>query len=97
MTAIALGWERDTREISLANAGHGPAWLIRDHQISPLARSGDSPLGLQRQSKYRRATHTLQPGEKIVFMTDGIVECPNPHQDEWGEKAMKAETPHLLP
>jgi sigma-B regulation protein RsbU (phosphoserine phosphatase) len=36
------------------------------------------PLGISVEQKYRDRTEVLQPGDQIIFYTDGITEATNP-------------------
>jgi sigma-B regulation protein RsbU (phosphoserine phosphatase) len=42
------------------------------------------PLGLLEGSQYEELTLRLQPGEMVVFVSDGITESMNPRGDEYG-------------
>jgi len=62
-----------------ANAGHNPPLLIRanqDGQIETLSRTG-IPVGIENDSEWQRDTVELQPGDILLFYTDGVTEAQN--------------------
>lgn len=71
----ALDPERAAFEF--ANAGHVPPVVFR-------ARSGDVewleegglPLGIEEESSYKTGRVELEPGDMLVFYTDGVTEAP---------------------
>ena len=47
-------------------------------------RLGDVP-----ESTFTENTQQLRSGDKIVFFTDGLIECENPNNEEYGEKRLR--------
>jgi serine phosphatase RsbU (regulator of sigma subunit) len=76
----------DTNENTLTyvNAGHNPPILVKPlengYNLSSLLRTG-TLVGLFQESTWEARTIELNPGETLVFYTDGITEA----QDEYGE------------
>jgi serine phosphatase RsbU (regulator of sigma subunit) len=60
--------------LDLVNAGHVAPFLIRSGQVSTLALQPDLPLGMFADSVYTSSQVTLVPGDRIVFVTDGMLE-----------------------
>ncbi len=76
-TLIAAVLEPDSGRVTLVNAGHLPA-LIRDPEGRVrevgVEESG-LPLGVDSHARYFSCTDTLQPGESLILITDGITEA----------------------
>src|SRR5512139_2673064 len=68
----------DTKNFSvaLARAGHPPAFLYRpaEHTALKLEPSG-LPVGLDRDAIYERSQVKWNPGEALLFYTDGVLEA----------------------
>jgi len=107
MTCFACVIDQKTRTITYANAGHNFPYLYR--QASTL-KEGESPftvlmsrgnrLGDVPESTFAENTQTLRPGDKIVFFTDGLIECESPAGEEFGEKRLRqaiGQTAELSP
>ena len=80
-------YDPETHNITLANSGLPYPLLIRSGQPSFLDVGG-IPLGLFADSKYEETTLTLQPGDVLVFHSDGIIESRNDAGDDFGMKRL---------
>jgi anti-anti-sigma factor len=73
-TAILAELDLATGMLRYLNAGHPPAVLMRDGKVvASLDGAGRTPLGLPDQA--RIADQQLQPGDRLLFYTDGITEA----------------------
>ena len=78
-----------SRRLIYTNGGHNPPMLLRGLEVI-LLEIGGPPVGLFRPARYQQAEVQLEPGDVLVFYTDGISEAENPVEDEWGEAALIA-------
>jgi sigma-B regulation protein RsbU (phosphoserine phosphatase) len=78
------------RTIALANSGLPYPLLVRAGQPTFLDLGG-IPLGLFPDSKYQETDLVLQPGDILVFYSDGVVEMRNDAGEEFGLRRL-AET-----
>jgi serine phosphatase RsbU (regulator of sigma subunit) len=58
-------------ELSIANAGHIPPW----RNGRALELPGSLPLGIVGNPEYRSEIFTLAPGDRLTFLSDGVVEA----------------------
>lgn len=56
------------------NAGHPPPFRVRDGQARPLELLPDAPFGVAVERDYRVQEHHLEPGDRLLFVTDGLLE-----------------------
>ena len=63
-----------TGTLELVNAGHVAPYLVRGPHTGPLDLPVDLPLGLFGETTYRTSRVDLEPGDRIVFLTDGMLE-----------------------
>jgi serine phosphatase RsbU (regulator of sigma subunit) len=63
-----------TGSVELVNAGHVPPYLVRGSRAVPLDLPVHLPLGLFGDTAYRATRVDLQPGDRLVLLTDGMVE-----------------------
>jgi serine phosphatase RsbU (regulator of sigma subunit) len=74
----------DTGELTWLNAGHPLPLLVRDHTfVRQLACPPSIPMGLGGAVK-AIATDSLQPGDRVLFYTDGVVESTSPDGETFG-------------
>ena len=76
--------DRESRRFSYSNAGHNPPLLLRrDAAGVEQLSAGGRILGFN-ESNYSAETIQLQPGDRLVFYTDGVTETRNPEGEEFG-------------
>ncbi len=63
-----------TGSLELVNAGHVAPYLACGSRVAPVNLPVDLPLGLFPDSTYRGTRLTLSPGDRIVLVTDGMLE-----------------------
>jgi serine phosphatase RsbU (regulator of sigma subunit) len=63
-----------TGVLEIVNAGHVVPFLIRPGRISALDLPPDLPLGMFDDSTYTSTRVELVPGDRVVFVTDGMLE-----------------------
>lgn len=94
MTCFASIIDPKTRTITYANAGHNFPYLYRKAgesrgEFGSLMIRGNR-LGDLKESKYESKSTQLEPGDLLIWYTDGIVECENAQGEEYGEKRFRA-------
>jgi hypothetical protein len=67
------------------NCGHPPPLLIRHERVvKELSRSPSPPIGLLNGETPVTHTEDLQPGDRLLLYTDGVVEARTPDGDLFG-------------
>jgi sigma-B regulation protein RsbU (phosphoserine phosphatase) len=72
-----------SRLLCYVNAGHEPPLIFRGDSVIPL-ETGGPVVGLLPCVQYEQGTLTLEPGDVLVALTDGISEAMNLSDEEWG-------------
>ena len=66
----------DGEWLEWANAGLPDPYLVRGGGVTTLPTPGPRlPLGLRPDLAYRAARHRLEPGDRLLFTTDGLAEA----------------------
>jgi serine phosphatase RsbU (regulator of sigma subunit) len=73
-TALLGRLDLRTGELELVNAGHTAPYLARDGQVNVLDLPADLPLGLFAGTTYRSTTVPLAVGDRVIVVTDGMLE-----------------------
>jgi serine phosphatase RsbU (regulator of sigma subunit) len=60
--------------LELVNAGHVAPYLMRDGAVRMVHLPADLPFGLFRETEYRSTMITLEPGDRVLVVTDGMLE-----------------------
>jgi sigma-B regulation protein RsbU (phosphoserine phosphatase) len=66
------------------NCGHNPPLLVRANGTVERLDTGGFPLGVFSDSRYETGVVMLQPGDAVLFYTDGVVEFRDPAGEEFG-------------
>jgi Stage II sporulation protein E (SpoIIE) len=78
-TCLALHIASDGKT-TIANAGHlPPFWNGRE-----LDMAGSIPLGIVENAPIEQSTLLLSPGDRLILLTDGIVEAQNKQRELFG-------------
>jgi len=72
------------RTIDLYNAGHWPPLLRRGQRTAPVALEPGLPFGMVTGTCYEPFRMTTEPGETLLFFTDGVVEAENVAGEDFG-------------
>jgi phosphoserine phosphatase RsbU/P len=81
------------RELDCVNAGHNPPLLLRAQDGgAPLERltSDGTVIGLFPRALWKQQKLKLGAGDLLLAYTDGIVEAPNPQEEEFGEERLQS-------
>lgn len=99
-TAAALSYHPSVRALSVSYAGHPPAWLYRQRQdrwlrlrletaAAEAGRFHDLPLAIDGQTSFTRRTQRVKPGDRLLAVTDGVLEAPGPDGELFGEARLE--------
>jgi phosphoserine phosphatase RsbU/P len=84
-TAVLAEYDPQTRRLTYVNAGHNAPILRRANGGLEKLDVGGLPLGIRSPGSYETASVDLQPGDSLIFYTDGVVEAFNEKNEEFGE------------
>ena len=83
-TAVLSEYNPLSRNLTYVNAGHNAPILRRANGTLETLEAGGLPLGIQSSVKYETASLELNPGDALIFFTDGVVEAFNESGEEFG-------------
>ena len=76
MTACFATWQKGRSKLRVANAGQSQPLLYKDGRCGKIELTG-FPLGIYEDVSYDEWNVTLEPGNILVFHSDGIAETTN--------------------
>ncbi|HEX9075977.1 MAG TPA: SpoIIE family protein phosphatase [Anaerolineae bacterium] len=83
ITAFYAMLDVSTGRLVFANAGHDLPYQRAAHGVVQLRATG-LPLGLMPEVTYERKDTTVNPGDLLLFYSDGLVEAHNPRREMFG-------------
>jgi sigma-B regulation protein RsbU (phosphoserine phosphatase) len=94
-TAVLASYCLRDGHLYFSNAGHPPLLLDRKSPCQwrrlELPDSGERvnlPLGVLPEAEYSQSSVRLEPGDRFFLYTDGVLECPNTDDEEFGEERL---------
>jgi PAS domain S-box-containing protein len=79
------------RTLMYSSGGHLPPLLKRsDGTVLALAKVINAPLGVDEDRKYGEYTEQLNPGDQVMFYTDGLTETFNQDKEAFGLERLKS-------
>ncbi|HTK69390.1 MAG TPA: SpoIIE family protein phosphatase [Candidatus Eisenbacteria bacterium] len=91
ITLVLAEIDTATGAIRYVNGGHNPPYLLRSgtNEIETLTEGG-LLLGIMPEAKYAQGTVTMNPGDILLFYSDGVTEARNLAEEEFGEDRLMA-------
>ena len=74
VTGVLGRLDLTTGTLTLLNAGHVAPYLSRGGRVAPVELPAGLPLGLFADASYEETALRLEPGDRLVFVTDGMLE-----------------------
>jgi serine phosphatase RsbU (regulator of sigma subunit) len=72
-----------------ANAGHEPAMLLRRRGAVETLRAGGPPLGVFEDVTHETAVCKIEPGDRLLLVTDGVTEAVDPKHEDFGTRRVE--------
>jgi serine phosphatase RsbU (regulator of sigma subunit) len=74
VTGLVGSVDLRTGSLQLINAGHIAPYLARGTDVRPIELPTNLPFGIYADTAYEVAELALEPGDRVVFVTDGMLE-----------------------
>jgi serine phosphatase RsbU (regulator of sigma subunit) len=86
VTLMLASLDLANRSMVYVGAGHVPGYVLNSAgSVGHTMESSGPPLGLFPQVRIARSPAiTLQAGDMVVLLTDGVIESASPDGNEWG-------------
>lgn len=75
-------YQRSTRTLRYATAGHPPALALSDGAAHRLSTDG-VPIGVLEDAEFQTATYPVPPGQDLLIYSDGAFEFELPDGRQW--------------
>jgi sigma-B regulation protein RsbU (phosphoserine phosphatase) len=99
VTAAYVHLDSESQELRYSAAGHPPMLLLRQGSVRKVEENG-LMLAAFDFAKYSNATQRLEPGDRLLLYTDGIVEAADASGRFFGQDSLSdllRQTSELLP
>lgn len=89
VTAGYVYLNASTRELRYSAAAHPPMLLLRNGGVTEIEENG-LMLAAFNFATYTTLTHLIEPGDRLVLYTDGLLEAASIHEEEFGADRLHA-------
>ncbi|SDK76746.1 Stage II sporulation protein E (SpoIIE) [Nonomuraea maritima] len=84
-TGVLAELDLDSGVLTWVNRGHHPPLLLREGRlVATLESVPDPPMGLGLDAPVGQSRYQLQPGDRLLFYTDGVIEAQSPGGERFG-------------
>ena len=90
MTLALTTFDLERGVIRHTNAGHLYPYLLRNGQPPTSIELPSLPLGVRPKIRTRTVEVSLEEGDTLVYLSDGIIEAQNEHGDPFGFEQLEA-------
>ena len=94
VTAFLARIDCDLGELTYCNAGHFPPIVLRADGRTYLLERGGPLLGAIQGAEFDLGELILEPGDTLVAYSDGVLECRNTSEEEFGLDRIVAALRH---
>jgi len=88
MTACFATWQKGRQKLRVANAGQSQPLLYKDNRCGKIELTG-FPLGIFEEVTFDEWGVTLEPGNILVFHSDGLAETSNAEGHLFGTERLR--------
>ena len=81
-TLLVAVWEPRSRLLTLCNAGAEPPMIYRNGEVIKPKAEG-VPIGLLEDRHYEEIEFQTEPGDTVLFYSDGVEDQLNPNEDDY--------------
>jgi serine phosphatase RsbU (regulator of sigma subunit) len=89
-TAVVGRYHPDIGRLDFSLAGHPPPIRLGEGEAGTVPDAKGMPLGISETVTFERKSVFLQPGESVVFYSDGVTEAMNKKKDMFGVERLLA-------
>ncbi|MEU1019833.1 PP2C family protein-serine/threonine phosphatase [Streptomyces sp. NPDC005898] len=88
LETLLLRFDLTTGETEIVDAGSPKMWLLRQGKTEQLELEAQLPLGMFEDTPYNAQRFYVQPGDRLLFVSDGVYDVTSPGGERYSEKAL---------
>ncbi len=87
--SLLLGFDPGTGRVDVVDAGSPRLYLLRDDRVTHLPFEAQLPLGMAEDTVYVAQHFQVEPGDRLVFASDGVFDTLNTNgREAFGDRAL---------
>ncbi|MEV6477061.1 PP2C family protein-serine/threonine phosphatase [Streptomyces sp. NPDC051657] len=99
VSTLLLRFELATGRVEVVDAGSPQLWMQRGREVRRIELEAQLPLGMFEESQYTVQELHVEPGDRLLLLSDGVYEAVSPLGEAYGERALARaiQSTRLLP
>ncbi|MFJ4876536.1 PP2C family protein-serine/threonine phosphatase [Streptomyces sp. NPDC088745] len=99
VSVLLLRFHLPSGNVEVVDAGSPRVWRLRDGVVEAVEMDGQLPLGMFEDSVYTTQNWEVLPGDRLLFVSDGVYDVASPAGERYSEKALARaiQATRLLP
>ncbi|MEV7085166.1 PP2C family protein-serine/threonine phosphatase [Streptomyces sp. NPDC093085] len=88
VSTLLLRFELATGRVEAVDAGSPELWRQRGKTVERIDLDAQLPLGMFEESDYVAQSFRVEPGDRLLFVSDGVYAAVSPQGEAYGERAL---------
>ncbi|MFF8288698.1 PP2C family protein-serine/threonine phosphatase [Streptomyces sp. NPDC016309] len=88
LSVLLLRFDLATGQAEIVDAGSPKMWRLRQGKAEPVALEAQLPLGMFEDTNYAPQSFSVQPGDRLFFLSDGVYDVASPAGERYSEQAL---------
>ncbi|MEW2391921.1 PP2C family protein-serine/threonine phosphatase [Streptomyces venezuelae] len=88
LSMLLLRFDLATGETEIIDAGSPRMWRVRGGKAEPIELDAQLPLGMAEDTPYSAERFRAEPGDRLLFVSDGVYDVASPSGERYSERAL---------
>ncbi|MER5897154.1 PP2C family protein-serine/threonine phosphatase [Streptomyces sp. NPDC001876] len=88
LSTLLLRFHLPTGNVEIIDAGSPRIWRLRSGAVEPVELNPQFPLGMFEDSVYTPQHFTVEPGDRLLFISDGVYDALSPAGEKYSLHAL---------
>ncbi len=99
LSTLLFRFHLPTGEVEVIDAGSPRVWRVRAGAVEQIAFDAQMPLGMFEDTDYVSQRFRVEPGDRLLFVSDGVYDALSPAGEKYSLRALAASisSTRLLP
>ncbi|MFC6593302.1 PP2C family protein-serine/threonine phosphatase [Kitasatospora paranensis] len=90
VSALLFRFHLPTGQVEIVDAGSPKVWRVRSGVIEPIELEAQMPLGMYEDTSYLPQHLRVEPGDRLLFISDGVFDALSPGGEKYSLRALAA-------
>ncbi|MFJ4871459.1 PP2C family protein-serine/threonine phosphatase [Streptomyces sp. NPDC088757] len=88
LAVLLLRFDLATGATEIVDAGSPKMWRVRRGKVEQIELNAQLPLGMFEDTVYTAEHFRTEPGDRLVFVSDGVYDVASPSGERYSERAL---------